>query len=113
MSRILLLLVALGLVGCTSPPEGKIESALGELQPTTLDASSFESLALSFTDPETQAVYRIAGPYRVLRTSEDALELEGMGYDYFGTSRLLLFQRGDAIWALARIEGREFLTRVN
>jgi hypothetical protein len=106
MLRFVALLVVSGLLGCATPPQG--HAGVGGL-----DASSFAALALSFTDPETLEVYRVEGPYRVLRSAPDAIELEGFGADYYETTQLLLFMREDALWARAWIDGHEFLARVD
>lgn len=111
MARFIVLVAAIGLLACASPQWGGDRH--GDPQGRGLDASVFSALQFSFADPGTGAIYRIAGPYRVLRSAPEAVELEGLGYDYSGASRLLLFVHADALWARARIGDKEFLTRVN
>lgn len=114
MARTLTLAAALWLGACLVAGCGaRTAAAPGDPAPPALDAAVFDSLAFSFTDPETLAHYEIAGPYRVLRASRDVIELEGVDPGFHTATYLTLFMRGDALWARALIDGREFLTRVN
>ncbi len=113
MVRSLALAAALWLGACASPgspPAPAIPAGFAQLEP---DVASFDALAFSFTDPDTWTEFRIVGPYRLLQTSADGIELEGVDPQLRTPAQLLLFMRGEVLWARARIGGREFLTRVN
>ena len=99
----MLLLLALS---CVTPPADP-PAASGELR------SALASLTLSFTDPGTLVRYTIEGPYRHVGTTAAGVEVEGFDMRRLSPARVLLFVRDGAVWALARIEGREFLTRVS
>jgi hypothetical protein len=70
-------------------------------------------LRLSFTDPGTLTQYTIEGPYRHIRTSSEGVEIEGFDADLLQPARVLLFERDGVVWALTRIGGLEFLTRMS
>ncbi len=110
VARLAALLVLLGnLIACG----GILGPMVSEVDgPEALDVESFEALVLTFRDPDTATVYRVGGPYRVLRSMPEALELEGFGRDYYETTELLLFLRDDELWARARIEDREFVAQL-
>jgi len=73
----------------------------------------YSELRLSFVDPETHSRYTVEGPFRVVEAVGSGLALEGMDARFLVPVRLLVFEREEAIWALARIEGHEFLTRLD
>lgn len=109
----LALLAALWLGACASvgsPPAHPASEGFARLEP---EVPSLDALAFSFTDPETWTEFRIVGPYRLLHSSADRIELEGVDPQLRTPAHLLLFVRGEALWARARVGGREFLTRVN
>lgn len=105
-------LLALAAAGCADPARLDV-SAEPSRTPDAGWPAALPFLELSFRDPATREEYRIAGPYRLLDTSAEGLLFEGVDPQFQREARLLLFARGNALWALARIDGREFLTRVD
>ncbi len=100
-----------GLFACSFPRAEAPEEAA--VLPGAIHSGEFDALTLSFTDPATLVRYEIEGPYRHVQTSASGVELEGFDTEQLQPAQILLFVRDGAVWALTRIDGREFLTRVS
>lgn len=72
---------------------------------------ALSGLELAFTDPRTQRVYHASGPFEVVSSGADSVLVEGWD-ESFQTTSMRLFLQDGALWVLAHIDGREFLTRL-
>lgn len=103
MLRLLLITCAIA-TACASPPADEA--------PLVWDGD-LTTLRFSFMVPGSQSRYMIEGPYHVVNESAEGIELETLDTTFFEPVQLVVFERGEALWALARIDGQEFLTRLD
>ena len=99
---LLLVILVLSCAGWQSPA---VDDAAG----LPVDLSE---LRLSFVHPETLSRYTVEGPYDVIRVTAERVELQGRDGRFFERVPLVVFEREQSLWVLARVGGHEFLTRL-
>ncbi len=82
-------------------------------QPVDQSAARFDSLVLHLVDARNDSKHIIACPCRVIHLSKLGIELEGWLDGTLDSARVLFFVNDGELWAVAQVDGEEFLTKVN